>query len=56
MRPSLSELSDPSNVTSDIEIGELGEKVNDATGVPFGGRMMPGGTRRIETDRGVAEL
>ena len=54
MRPSLSVLSDASKVTSDFESGVLGAKVNDGTGVPLGGRMTPGGTSRIETERDVA--
>ena len=54
MRPSLSVLSDASKVTSDLVSGALGAKVNDGTGVPFGGRMMPGGTSRIDTERVMA--
>ena len=51
--PSLSALSEASKVTSDFESGALGENVNDGAGVPLGGRMMPGGTRRMLTDRDV---
>ena len=47
MRPSLSVLERRVEGDVDCVIGALGEKVNDGTGVPFGGRMMPGGTRRM---------
>jgi hypothetical protein len=46
-------LGDASNVTGTPMRAVVGDIVNAAVGVPAGGRMTPGGTRRIVTVSGL---
>ena len=42
-------LAEPSNVTWEFCTATSGDMVNDAVGVPAGGRITPGGTSRMVT-------